>query len=122
MKGGLEKLTKEERSANGKKGGIKSGEVRRNRKLMKETLNYLMQVPLNRGKSIDLEKIKNLSNVNDLNLTTEQAILLAQIHKAMKGDTNAFLAIRDTLGEKPENNINFDGVIPIVISGSDELE
>ena len=113
--------TPEEARKNGRKGGIASGEARRRKRTMKQALEYLMEVPIKKGKAINVDAIRNLEGINKLNLTTEQAILLAQIQRAMKGDTQAFLAVRDTLGEKPDNNVNFTGT-PIVISGDDKLE
>ena len=34
-------------------------------------------------------------------MTVEQAMLIAQIQKALKGDAQAFEMIRDLIGEKP---------------------
>lgn len=114
--------TREQRQEAARLGGIARGKKMRERKQMRETLNYLMSLPLEKGKAVSDEKIKNIAQVNGKNLTTQQAILLAQIQKAMNGDTGAFLAIRDTLGEKPENTLNIAGSIPVVIGGEDELE
>lgn len=63
---------------NGKKGGIKSGEVRRARKTLKEELLLLLESG-----------------------NTQNKISLALIKKALKGDIKAFEVIRDTIGEKP---------------------
>lgn len=98
-------MTTEQRRESGRKGGIKSGESRRRKRQMRELLEILMDVPIKKGKKAEIEKIKNLAIVNDLNLTTEQAILLAMINRAMNGDVNAFTAIRDTLGEKPTDKV-----------------
>lgn len=107
-------MTTEERREAGRKGGIKSGETRRQRKAMRETLTYLLDLPIEKGKAAQLTKIKNLANVNDINLSTEQAILLALIQKAMTGDVNAFTAIRDTIGEKPTDKIETTGEVVII--------
>lgn len=69
---------REEAKKNGQIGGIRSGEARRARKTLREELLML----LSEG-------------------DTQSKISLAQIQKALKGDTKAFETIRDTIGEKP---------------------
>ena len=49
-----------EARSNGRKGGIASGEKRREKKAMKETLETLLQMPLKSGKAVDLEGIKSI--------------------------------------------------------------
>lgn len=83
--------SREQAKINGQKGGIKSGEVRRNRKTMREMLNYLLE-----------QEIKNKKGEK---ATTLEAIMLAQIKEAMKGNTKAALFIRDTIGELPTQNV-----------------
>lgn len=76
--------TPSERRENARKAGIKSGEKRRERKRLKELLEIALQLPN-----------EETGEQNDLAITT------AIINKARKGDVSAYLAIRDTLGEKP---------------------
>ena len=80
--------TKSEARERGRKGGIKSGEVRRERKTLKEELIVLLQ----QG-------------------NTQEKISLALLEKAMNGDTKAYEIIRDTIGEKPKENIDVSGQI-----------
>ncbi len=61
----------------GKKGGIKSGKKRRERKQLKEELILLLEYK-----------------------DTQKKITTALINKAIKGDIKAFEVIRDTIGEK----------------------
>lgn len=68
----------------GRKGGIKSGEVRRARKTLKEELLALL----------------SLGN-------TQKKISTSLLKKAQKGDTKAFEVIRDTIGEKPVDKQEF---------------
>lgn len=81
--------TKEEQREIAKKGGIKSGEVRRARKTLKEELLLL----LSKG-------------------DTQEKMSLSMIAKALNGDVKAFEVIRDTIGEKPVEKI--DNVNPQV--------
>lgn len=63
-----------------RKGGIKSGEVRREKKLFKEAIEKKL------GKSID-------------------SIVDALIGKAENGDVTASIFLRDTYGEKPIDKV-----------------
>lgn len=85
----LANRTKEEQREIAKKGGIKSGEVRRARKTLKEELLLL----LSKG-------------------DTQEKMSLSMIAKALNGDVKAFEVIRDTIGEKPVEKI--DNVNPQV--------
>lgn len=89
--------SKSEAREKGRKGGIKSGEKRRERKKLKELLEIALQLPND-----------ETGEQNDL------AITAAIINKARKGDVSAYLAIRDTLGEKPVEKQEFS-INPVTI-------
>lgn len=74
--------TKKEAREKGKKGGKKSGEVRRARKTLKEELLALLETK---------EYNKKIS--------------LAMIHEAEKGNVKAFIAVRDTIEENPKDKV-----------------
>lgn len=77
----------------GQKGGKRSGEVRAARKTMKEELLQLLAVKIpdkNTGKPVE----------------TQAALTLSLIEQALKGNTKAYEIIRDTIGEKPTENVN----------------
>lgn len=78
--------TEEEAREKGRAGGIKSGEVRRARKTLREELIAL----LSKG-------------------DTQERLSLAQLEKALSGDTKAFEVIRDTIGEKPTEKQEISG-------------
>ncbi len=102
--------TPEELHAITVKGGIASGKARREKKLMKEQLEMLLSLPL-KNKAIK-DGIKQLGiKIEDIN--NQMAIVLALYRKALKGDTKAFELIRDTIGEKPQDNINLNGNLDI---------
>lgn len=113
--------TSEARSR-GKAGGIASGKARREKKAMKDTLESLLSMPLKSGKCADVETIKDLAALKGKNITVQEAIMLAQIQKAMKGDTRAAEYIRDTSGNKPDNNMNLKAILPVLFEGEDDLE
>lgn len=68
-------------------GGIASGEARRRKKTMREVLDYLLSQPT---------KVKDGSTID-----TVEAMMTAQLRKALSGDLKATTFIRDTIGEKP---------------------
>lgn len=77
--------SKKEARERGRKGGIKSGEVRAKRKTLKEELLILLQQE-----------------------DYQEKISLSLIAKALTGDTKAYEVIRDTIGEKPIEKAEID--------------
>lgn len=116
------KMTKEQRAEYGRQGGIKSGETKRKKKAMKEALEVLLAMPIKSGKCADVEDIKNFAALRGKNISVSDAMLIAQIQKALKGDTQALAFLRDTSGQKPDDKVNIAGSIPVVISGENDLE
>lgn len=123
---GFESRSTEEVRAIASKGGKKSGEARRRKKTMRENLEILLSMPLNTGKVADIEKGKNLKEFAGQNITVEQAIILAQVKRAMKGDQYAFEMIRDLIGEKPVNKSEVNATVqnnnPFEGLSTDELK
>ena len=68
-------------------GGFASGKAKRKRKTIREELEFLLE--------------KNLKNNKGEDISTREAISTAMIGQAIKGNVKAFIAIRDTIGEKP---------------------
>ena len=83
--------TPEEAKAKGRKGGVASGKARRRRKALRELIEVAMQCKGERGK------------------TVAEDIALALIDKALEGDVKAFVALRDTIGEKPVERQELSG-------------
>lgn len=106
----------------GRKGGIKSVESRREKKLMRETLETLLTMPMKSGKCTDAESIKNLAAIKGKNIDVQTAMTIAMIQKTLKGDVRAAEWVRDTIGQKPDNNTNLNMNLPVIIGGEDELE
>ena len=78
-------FTSEEAKINGRKGAAASVKSRRKQKRMRETLKMLLSLP---------------SDVRE-GLSRMESSCIAQVLKAEGGDLAAFLAVRDTIGEKP---------------------
>ena len=82
-------LSPEEARINGSKGGKKSVEVRRQKKLLKELLEEALEKETKTGNmAIDITN--------------------ALIKKAKNGNVKAYEVIRDTLGQKPAENVNLN--------------
>lgn len=103
--------TKAEQREIAKKGGIASGKARREKKAMKETLETLLAMSLNDDVITDLEEIQSVASLKGKNITVQEAIMLKQIQKAMKGDTRAAEYVRDTSGNKPKEGLELSGNI-----------
>ena len=99
----LRTLSPKEAREQGSKGGKASAAKRAERKTFREGLLLLLNEPL---------KDKG-GNVTDK--TTQDAIIAGLVKRAISGDTRAFEMIRDTIGEKPMQEItvstgNFDAL------------
>lgn len=119
---GFDTRTIEERRQLAKKAGKASGKARREKKAMRENLQTILAMTLKSGKLADIDSVQNFAALAGKNITVQDAILIKQTQKAMMGDTRAAEFVRDLSGNKPENTLNIDGKIPVIISGEDELK
>lgn len=116
--------TKDEQKAIARKGGIASGKARREKKMMRETLEIFLSMPLKNGKFADVDSIRSFAALKGKNISVQEAIMIAQIQKAMKGDTRAAEYVRDTIGQKPVDNVVMGGEVNNPMAGltTDELK
>lgn len=114
--------TKSEARSRGRNGGIASGKARREKKAMRETLEALLSMPMKSGKAADIETIKNFAALKGKTITVQEAMMIAMIQKALKGNVNAAEWIRDTAGQKPVENMNMNMNLPVFFDGEDDLE
>lgn len=101
-------LTEKEQRKITSKGGKKSGQVRAERKKFNELFNNYLD------KKITNEQIKQQMlefGFKDKECTNKNAIVFAQYKEALKGSTQAFIAVRDTMGEKPQEKVNISGQV-----------
>lgn len=84
----LKRLSTEEARRIGKKGGVKSAQARRQKKTFKELLRIALEMRTKNGN------------------TNAEEIVASLILKAQSGDVKAFEAVRDTIGEKPKDEID----------------
>lgn len=114
-------MTPEQRRENGRKGGIASGEAKRRKKAMRERLEILLELPMKNGRETDIETIKNWAALKGKNITVQDAMMIAQIQKALKGDTTAAAFVRDTAGQNPTTRIEAEIAVPMFV-GEDEFD
>jgi uncharacterized protein YaaR (DUF327 family) len=106
------KLTAEEQS----RGGKKSAEVRRQKKLLKDYLQDVLD---------DKISVKD-SNGKKTEMDTAKAITVTLVKQAIKGNVKAYTTIRDTLGQAPIQGINLtsevgdDGLLSALEKGLSE--
>jgi general stress protein YciG len=92
--------TAEEQREIARKGGIASGEAKRRRKTFKEAIELLLE----REEKVGEEKVtdeENNEQVVEILKSVQDIGLENLIKKYKNGDLQTFLAIRDTIGEKP---------------------
>lgn len=123
----LKPPTTSEARKRGKKGGIKSGKARKERKAMKETAEMILGLTLKDGTVTALEDIQSMAAANGKNITVQDAIILKQAQKALKGDIRAAEFIRDTSGNRPTNEQRMDvavdnGFIEALNAAVEEVE
>lgn len=111
-------FTKENASEMGKRGNIASQKAKLKKRKIKETLEILLKTPIkskSAGDLVDAEHIENLAQVKHINIDAQTAMAIAMIRNAANGDVRAAEFVRDTMGQKPKNEIDIEGNLPIVI-------
>ncbi len=97
--------TKSEARERGANGGRKSGESKRNKKMLKECLELLLE----RKNKVELDG-------SIARLTGAELIALTAYNKALSGDVKAMEFVRDTAGQKPVEKVMYADVDPDVIA------
>lgn len=98
----LSKRTQRERNEIAKKGARATNKKKAERKKFNELFNNYLD------KKVTNEQIKQQMSqfgFTDEECTNKNAIVFAQYKEALKGSTQAFIAVRDTMGEKPVEQI-----------------
>ena len=95
-------LSTKEAQERGRLGGIKSGEVRRQKKTMRETLENALKIELSKEKLEELGADIGLMNGETSVLS---AIVASTIREAIGGDSKSIQFIRDSIGEQPKTEV-----------------
>lgn len=98
--------TSEELREMTRKGGLKSGEVRRRKKTMREALEMLM---FNTELNEQTKQILKGEGINAEDFNHQMVITRSLIAKAEGGDVQAYNAICAMIGEKPAEKMELSG-------------
>ena len=109
----------------GRKGGINSGKAKRKRREMRETLEILLNMPIDKGTCKDIEQLKNLKELKGKNITAQDAIVFALMKTALGGGRDGVAAFKEiqnalsigndiaTLNIEELNNMNKDELMAL---------
>ena len=89
---------REEAVRNGRKGGKRSGEVRRQNADMKKRLREIANMALRDGK---IDKIKTIADAKNANLSVSDALLVKLILMALNGNIKAMNTLMGMLENDP---------------------
>ena len=84
------------------KGGKASGEARRNKKILRECLEILLE--------------KEITDKNGKTASGAEALAAKLFQQALQGNSKAFEVVRDTAGQKPAEKVVVSNIDPDVIS------
>lgn len=79
------------------------------RKDLQNTIKIFMGLPVDREMLKDPDEILDIASTQGKELTVNEAIVFAQVIRALDGDTQAATFLRDTAGEKPKDQIEVAG-------------
>lgn len=124
-KTGIGAMTSEQAREAGRRGGIASGQARREkaerRKAMKDTFETLLNMSIKTGKVQSVEEIQSFAKIQGKNITVNEALAVRVIQRGLNGDLRAFELIRDTIGEKPADNLRIEDITPVIIKGEGDI-
>jgi hypothetical protein len=98
-------LTESEQREISSKGGKASGEARRNKKILRDCLEMLLE--------------KEITDKSGNTMTGAEVMAVKVFQQALKGDLKAFEIVRDTAGQKPVEKVVISEIDTDVI---DEVE
>lgn len=96
------KRSKDEAREYGSKGGKASGESRRRKAAMRDTMNRLLTM------QAEVEGLSDILRADGGESTYEELITMAMIEKALRGNVNAFNAIKATVGQTDKSAVDLE--------------
>ena len=94
----LNTRSQRERKEIAKLGAKASNRVQRNKKLLREAAEVLLTTSADNDTKVMLKSCRIATNA----CAYAMAVVVAQLKKAIAGNTKAFIALRDVLGESPK--------------------
>lgn len=101
----LKGTDKEQAIANRRKGGKKSQQVQAERRSFQADTEAMLKWAIRTEKVITVDSVMSMADAKGKNITVQAAMILVQIQQALRGNTKSFEIIRDTVGEKPKEQI-----------------
>ncbi len=101
----LKRSSPKEARENGRKGGIASAQARQRKRAICESLQRVLS-----GKY----------EIEGKRLDGYDGLAVSMVEQALKGNVSAFIAIRDTIGEKPKEKAEVDATVKVVMDKSVE--
>ena len=107
---------------NGAKGGKKSGEAKRQKKMLQESLTKLLKAKVDANNIASLNEDIARLGIDTEKFTIADIISLAQVINAIKGNQYAFGLVRDSIGEKPveAQEVKADTTLSVEITGFED--
>ena len=108
----ITKQTKEQLSANGRKGIAKTHAIKRAKKAMAEELKMILALPMKPNikkqatKLLETDRAKALSDFSGKNTTVQTQILLKLTQMAMQGNIKAMRLILELTGEANQKTVD----------------
>lgn len=94
--------TPEERRANASKAGKASGEARRRKANLRQTMNAILT------SEVDIPEWTPVLEALGLDHTLETVISAAMVREAMNGNVKAYMAIKDVLGQTSKSETDLE--------------
>lgn len=94
--------SKREARERGKKGGIKSGETRRRKAAMRDTMSWLLTM------QAEVEGLSDVLRADGGESTYEEIIAMAMIQQASLGNVKAYQAIMKTVGQTEKSEADLE--------------
>lgn len=101
--------SREKAVKNGSAGGKASGKVRRQKRTMRTALTYLMKLPISDADN-KLKQSMAQVGVDEGHMDYATVMAFSLMRECIKGNVRAYEVIRDTIGEKPQDKVQVDGV------------
>lgn len=98
----LKRPTAEEAREKGRRGGKASGEAKRRRKALKESMEILLNMPPNDKDKTALIK----TGFSEEEINNSLLLVVGLFSRAKRGDVQAFKELRTLIGEDGESNVN----------------
>lgn len=97
-------MTEERQRALASKGGLASARAAQKRRTFKDIFQTILKSEFPQGDNVGevASKIKETFPAIE---TMDEAMAFAMMFRAANGDTKAFEIVRDTIGEKPQDNV-----------------